>query len=378
MGFTLEERERRYRVVRENMKKEGLDALIVFGGTGVGGRWNGNFTYLSNYPLIFSTALIYFPLEGAPAMFLPGENQLLDARRAGWVEDLRLSEHNVADLCRYLKSSKKTALKVGVSSLDALPVNSFQELQEQLPKCRFVEGSSAVFPARIVKSAEEIDMARRGARVGDKGWERALQVIKPGLSELQLMAEVEAVMTQEGADAFFDMLSAGRPDGEEDLFSGFVIPPTSRTFRDGDLVLLEITPRVGGYWNQIVRLVSLGEPPEYIARAHKACLEAKQRALEHLKPGEGFAAMAHAASDVLKEHGYSMKEAGSGHFAGLDLSESPMTLDSKVILEPGMLVTLHPMVPTGEWRQMFIGETYVVTPDGHEMLNHCKEEIIII
>ena len=97
-----------------------------------------------------------------------------------------------------------------------------------------------------------------------------------------------------------------------------------------------------------------------------------------MKPGESFAAMARATQDVLKKYEYPMKGAGSGHFAGLDLSEGLMVPESKTVLEPGMTVTLHPMVPTGDWRQLFVGETYVVTPDGHEAVNHCKEEIHIV
>ncbi len=378
MGFTLEERDRRYRAVRANMEREGLDALIVFGNTGVGGQWNGNFTYLSNYCLIFATAVIFFPLEGEPAAFIPGENQLLDARRAGWIEDMRLSGKPVGDLCALVKSINSRGGRIGVSSLAAFPAVAAEEIHSELPGVEFVEASSVVFDAREAKSEEELEAARRGARVADLGWKRSIKVLRPGLSELEWRAELERVMTAEGADGYFNMLGAGRSDGEEDVFRGFVVPPTERKFREGDLALLEITPRVDGYWNQVVRLVSFGDPPGAIREAHDACLDAKRCALEQIRPGETFTSVAEAIGGALERHGYAMKGVGSAHTTGLDLSESIMNLDNKRKIEAGLLLTVHPMTATGDWRQLFVGESYFLHSDRLEMLNHCSEEIAVL
>ena len=144
------------------------------------------------------------------------------------------------------------------------------------------------------------------------------------------------------------------------------------------MALLEITPRVEGYWNQVVRLVSLGEPPEDIPKAHDACLAAKRSALERLKPGETFTAVAEAIGGTLEKHGYSMKGVGSVHTTGLDLSESTMNLDNERKIEPGLLVTVHPMMATGDWRQLFVGESYFLHEDRLERLNHCDEEIAVL
>ena len=378
MGFTLEERDRRYRAVRANMEREGLDALIVFGNTGVGGQWNGNFTYLSNYCLIFATAVIFFPLEGEPAAFIPGENQLLDARRAGWIEDMRLSGKPVGDLCAHVKSINSRGGRIGVSSLAAFPAVAAEEIHSELPGVEFVEASSVVFDAREAKSEEELEAARRGARVADLGWKRSIKVLRPGLSELEWRAELERVMTAEGADGYFNMLGAGRSDGEEDVFRGFVVPPTERKFREGDLALLEITPRVDGYWNQVVRLVSFGDPPGAIREAHDACLDAKRCALEQIRPGETFTSVAEAIGGALERLGYAMKGVGSAHTTGLDLSESIMNLDNKRKIEAGLLLTVHPMTATGDWRQLFVGESYFLHSDRLEMLNHCSEVIAVL
>ena len=371
MRFTVKEKERRFEAVRSRMRAAGLDVLLVFGSTSVGGQWNGNFTYLSDYSLIFATAIIVFPLEGSPAMFVPGENQWLDAKRASWLEDTRLSGRPIADACQHLRALHPAVSKVGVSSLDALPAGAFGHLKEQFPKAAFLEATPAVVSARGAKSGEELDVARRGAQVADAGWARGLEVIRTGMTERRLFAEMEAAMTAEGASGYFDMLGAGRGEGGEDPFRGFVVPPTNRAFGKGDLVLLEITPRVGGYWNQIVRLVSFGKPPASVQKAHDACIEAKHAALKHMRPGEPLAEMSRAAQKVLERHGYAMKDFGCVHTTGLDLSELIIMTTTEGHVEPGMLITLHPMISTGDWRQLFVGETYAVTQNGYEALNRC-------
>lgn len=378
LRFTVEERDRRFEAVRSKMRTEGLDALVVFGSTSVGGQWNGNFTYLSNYSLIFATAILTFPLEGDPVLFVPGENQWLDARRSSWLEDIRLSGRAMADACQHLRRLPQAAASIGVSSLDALPAGAFAHLKEQFPEAAFAEATQALLSARRAKSAEEMEAARWGARVADAGWARGLEVIRAGMSERQLFAEMEMVMTSEGAGGYFDMLGAGRGEEAEDPFRGFVVPPAARMFREGDLALLEITPRVAGYWNQIVRLVSFGPPPASVQKAHYACIEAKHAALERMRPGEPLAGMSRAAQKALERHGYAMKDFGSIHTTGLDLSEQIIMTTTEGLIEPGMLITLHPMISIGDWRQLFVGETYAVTGNGHEMLNHCDEGVAVV
>ncbi len=376
MPLGLTERDRRYDLVRRNMAAENLDALILFGRTGVGVRWGGDFSYLSGYQMIFSIALLYFPLEAEPILFVPGENQYLGAERAGWIGDLRLSSNPAGDLIAEVKNAAPR--KIGISSLDALPAAVWKELQEGLGGTEWAEASSAVFSAREAKSGEEKAAARLGGEVADRGWARALEVLRAGMSERELFADIENVMSALGAHEYFDMLGAGRAEGDEDLFRGFVVPPTDRRFQAGDLALFELTPRVEGYWNQIVRLVSFGEPPEYIKKAHAACLDAKHKGLEKLRPGARFREVARAVGEGLEAHGFAMKGVGSVHTTGLDLSETLMNLESDREIEPGLLVTIHPMTNIGEWRQLFVGETYFVGEKGPEPMNRCSEEIAII
>ena len=87
---------------------------------------------------------------------------------------------------------------------------------------------------------------------------------------------------------------------------------------------------------------------------------------------------AEAISGALERHGYAMKGLGSAHTTGLDLSESIMNLGNERKSEAGLLITVHPMTATGEWRQLFVGESYFLHSGRLEILNHCSEEIVVL
>ncbi len=377
MEFTLRERDRRYKAVRSNMEKVGLDALIVYGITGLSGQWKGNFVYLTNRCLLSADGLMFFPLDRDPTIFVSGDNQYLEAKRGQWVHDIRMTRQPVADLCALISSHKSARGKIGVSSFAGLPVRIADQLRSQLPGAEFVDALELILAVREIKSDEELLVARRGAEVADAGVRHLLEVLRPGATEFKWKAELESVMTACGADGGFNTIAAGRAEGEHDAFRGFVVAPTERKFAKGDLVLMEISPRVNGYYNQLVRLISFGEPPEYIRKAHAACVAAKHSALDKLKPGETLANVAKAVQEKLLEHGYATRGI-QAHTLGLDLSESIITPENQKKVEQGFLVTVHPMVATGDWRQLFVGETYFVHKDGVEALNKIDEAILVV
>ena len=159
---------------------------------------------------------------------------------------------------------------------------------------------------------------------------------------------------------------------------GYVIPQTDRPIKQGDAVLLEISPRVRGYWNQIVRVLALGEAEKWLVDAHQVVREARDASLEHMKPGEPMVGMVTAMNDVFEKHGYEVWPYGLVHLTGLDLTDYMITPLSEGELEPGMVVTTHPMFNLGPNRQIFWGETYLVTDDGHEPLNTSTDELVCL
>ena len=79
--------------------------------------------------------------------------------------------------------------------------------------------------------------------------------------------------------------------------------------------------------------------------------------------------------EVFKKRGFEVWPYGLVHITGLDLTDYMITPKSEGDLEPGMVVTVHPMYNLGPDRQIFWGETYVVTENGFDPLNCCSDEL---
>lgn len=379
MELSLEERDRRYRAVRDAMGRAGLGAIWLQANHGLGGHHNGNFTYLTNYRPFFGSSVLLFPLDGEPYLFTQGENRAIVARRAGWIQEVQAAGVPAEAALLHWKERPPPGGRVGVSSLDNLPAPVWSRLREGLPELSWVEAGPLVFTLRLRKSAAEVALARQSAGLSDDAWAAARQALRPGVSEAALVAAIEGTTRAGGSEDSFHMVAAGRVEETGGIpYTGRVVPPTLRPMERGECVLLEISPRVGGYWNQIVRLFCLGPPPRVLVEAHRVCLDAKARALEAIRPGVALSEIMKAIHRVAGRAGLTAKPPGCAHLIGLDLGETTITEETTMLAEPGMLVTLHPMLDLGTGRQLFAGETYLVMDAGCERLNRCPDEIVTL
>ncbi len=370
----VSEKDLRLSAIRGAMEKSNLDALIVLGTTGVGIPMNGNYAYVSRHVPMYASSLALLQYDGDVVLFVPGENQYLEAKAESWIDDVRLARVPVLDLCAYIETNLSPMSKIGISSFSAMPAADVATLRNKFPGVEFVDGAGIILDCRAIKSAYEQEVLRRCTEIADAGLTRSIEFLHPGVSEFEWKAEIEKVMTIAGADGGFNMISVGPPE----LFGGYVVSPTSKVFSDGDLALLEISPRVEGYYSQIVRLVSFGPVNPDIARAHEACVEAKKAALAVLLPGTPFTKVSKAMKNTLDQHGYTMKDIAGAHTIGLDLSELIITLNNPGVVEVGMVVTVHPMASLPGGRQLFVGDTVLIGSSGPEFLGEVRDDIIVL
>jgi Xaa-Pro aminopeptidase len=146
----------------------------------------------------------------------------------------------------------------------------------------------------------------------------------------------------------------------------------------GEALLLEISPRVDGYWNQIGRILTIGTPAEWLREAYEVVRVARDECLKHLRPGGEMAAMITTMLGVIESHGNKMWHYGLAHITGLDLTDYMITPESTGRFAAGMVITVHPMLQLGADKQIFWGETYLVTPDGYEPLNRAPDDLVAV
>ena len=215
-------------------------------------------------------------------------------------------------------------------------------------------------PARAIKDPDELEAIRATLRVADAGQAAARASFRAGATELELWAETRAAMEQ-AAGARVPVLADFVTGPRTAEVGG---PPSERRVEPGDLLLVDLVPRVGAYWGDSCATVALGDPPEPAKRAHATALEALEAAKAAIRPGVTGDEIDRAAREIAGSYPHH-----TGHGLGLALHEEPRIIPgSQRVLEPGMVVALEPGAYGDGWG-VRTEQVVLVTDSGHELLS---------
>jgi Xaa-Pro dipeptidase len=225
------------------------------------------------------------------------------------------------------------------------------------------------------KSPAEMDALRRAAALADEGYAVFREAARVGRPEYALVAEVEAFFRSRSCPENFQILGCG---GRE--VRG-MHPPTDRPLTSGDLVTTELTPCVEGYYAQICRTLVLGTPSEAQLHAFSVYGEALAAGIEAVRPGATAGNVARAQNEVFRRHGlgeYVTSEYTRvrGHGLGLYVDGRPAVLeDVDLVLEPEMVLVVHPNTYHPEVGYLVHGDSVRVTAGGCEVLTHTPRRL---
>ena len=231
-------------------------------------------------------------------------------------------------------------------------------------------------PLRQVKDADEIALIRRACRIADEGFAHIIRVIQPGMTELEVAAELEHSMRMHGSErpAFQTIIASG---ARGSLPHGVA---SDQVIARGDLVTMDFGAVCGGYHSDITRTICVGHADARQRDVYNAVLAAQQRALAALRPGVTGIKVDRIARDVLAE--YDLEQYfghGLGHSLGLEIHEEPrLSKAGKNMMQPNMLITDEPGVYIPGWGGIRIEDTVLITADGAEPLTHAPKEFIEI
>jgi Xaa-Pro dipeptidase len=216
--------------------------------------------------------------------------------------------------------------------------------------------------ARAVKDADELEAIRAAVRVADVGQRAAREGLAAGREELELWNETRLAMEHEAGGRI--PLVADFVTGERTADVGG--SPGRHVAAEGELLLVDLVPRLNGYWADSCATVACGEPSPRAIEAHAAAREALERALQLVRPGARAADIDAAARAAVGGDGYPHH---TGHGLGTAFHEEPRIVPgSERILEPAMVVALEP----GVYRDGFgvrVEQVVVVTEEGYELLS---------
>ena len=151
--------------------------------------------------------------------------------------------------------------------------------------CEVVDGSDLVAKARKIKSPAELVMARKAAAIGDIGMRAALDKIQPGMTELEVYAEIIYAMAKAGGEnpaVTLPVVSGTKSACFHAMASRKVIMP-------GDIVNIDICGVFNRYHSDVCRTVSIGEPDKEVADTIANVTGALEVAAGLIKPGYSIA-----------------------------------------------------------------------------------------
>jgi Xaa-Pro aminopeptidase len=237
---------------------------------------------------------------------------------------------------------RRTALRVSYDPSHTTVSAQHELFRAAGPRVRWQDEQGWVEALRVIKSDSELDQMRQAARLISDVFEQVLKEIKPGVSELDLAAEVDFLMRKFGAEGpSFETIVASGPRA--------ALPharPTSKRLRRNELVVLDLGAILRHYCSDMTRTVYLGKAPKRVKTWYKAVLEAQAAGIAALGAGVEAGEPDLAARQVLDSYGLGKYFVHStGHGLGIEVHEDPrLAAGQKRLLEAGMVVTVEPGV----------------------------------
>ncbi|ATG51216.1 creatininase [Brachybacterium vulturis] len=353
LTFSDAEFERRLGGLRRIMAEKDLDAVILTSYQGIKYYSDFLFTYFGrNYGMVVTaddTCTISANIDaGMPWRTSYGENLVYtDWQRDNFYYALQqaLAQRGVRNPGR-----------LGIED-DTVPQLTRQQLQDTFPGAALVDVSQAAMRQRMLKSDEEIAVIRESARIGDIGGQAIKDAIHAGVKEFEVALAGTQAMTHEIARAFphreirdtWVWFQSGiNTDGAHNW-------ATTREVQEHDILSLNAFPMPTGYYTALERTLFFGEPDAESLRMWNVNVEVHRAGLELIRPGAVCKDIAAALNEIYigygllpnRTFGYGHSFGVLSHYygreAGLELRE-----DIDTVLEPGMVVSMEPMITVPE------------------------------
>ena len=236
---------------------------------------------------------------------------------------------------------------------DHITIDIKEKFDAIFEKSAFKDISKELMKLRMIKSSEEIEIIKNGARIADLGGEEILKNIKEDASEIEISIagrdrmEREIVKTYPEAeymDTWVWFQSGINTDGAHN-------PKTNRKLKKGDILSLNTFPMISGYYTALERTLFLHSVDDDSLKAWEANVKVHKKGLELIRPGVKCSDICNELNELFDDLGYlQYRTFGYGHSfgvlshfygreAGLELRE-----DIDTTLEENMVVSMEPMI----------------------------------
>jgi Xaa-Pro dipeptidase len=241
-------------------------------------------------------------------------------------------------------------------------------------KADFADASQILARLRVIKEAAEVASMRQAVHIAQAALEDCIPLIKIGMSEKELAAELVVQLLRFGSEPElpFSPIVSGGPNSANPHAS-----PTGRKLQNGDLLVIDWGARVNGYVSDITRTFAVGKVTPEFEQIHEIVQQANAAGRAAGGPGVPCAQVDIAAREVIEAAGYGEYFTHrTGHGIGMEGHEEPyMRSDNLQILEPGMAYTVEPGIYLPGRNGVRIEDDMVITETGVESLSDLPRDL---
>lgn len=279
----------------------------------------------------------------------------------------------------YFKCINEAIADFGITALgyeeDYLTVAEFMGYEKNL-NAKLVPFHKEISAFRAVKEPWELDLMRKAQAITDRAFAEVLCCIRPGLTELELQAELIYCMYKNGGTGLaFDPIVVSGPNTS--LPHGVA---GERVIQPGDFVTMDFGASYMGYCSDMTRTVAVGYATEEMKQVYEIVRKAQEAAIAVTKAGVAGKEIDGAARKVITDAGYGDYFGhGYGHSLGLEIHESPnLNTRNEDPIPAGAVCSAEPGIYLPGKFGVRIEDVTIITEDGTIDMTASPKNLIIV
>ena len=340
-------------------------------------------------------SVLFIPREGSPILMV--QKALERAQRESPLETIvRIKNHS--HTVQILRDFGINILEAAGLEIDVLPVKIYFGYMKNFPKCRWLDISGEIRRLRMIKSTYEIDQIRRAAVILNKGFTEIGELMREGMTELEIDGWLALIARREGHMGILrmrgwnqEMMHAHVLSGENGSEISYLNSPHggtgntpamaqgagNRRIKRNEPIGIDYGIAVNGYTGDQFRTFVIGNLSKTLEKAHDCSRNIHRLLVKEIKPGVCCADIYNLAVEEASNKGYGDFFMGHGeghvkfvgHGIGLEIDEYPIiTPRSKDKMQVGMVVAIEPKFVFPGKGVVGLEDDYLITPSGLERL----------
>lgn len=347
--------------LRSQCRKHNLDGVIVTHADHV--RYLTGFTG--------SNGLL--ALCGSTADFLTDSRYTIQARQEVSGARVTTVVGGLIDSLKAVPSLGGKNHRFGINA-EYLTLANMDRMRKALPEALLVSSDYLFAELGWVKDKEEIANIRKAVTISDEAFRRILPLIKPGVGENELAAEMEYQMIMLGSEKpAFETIVASGPRSA--MPHGIA---SHRKVRQGEFITFDFGATINGYVSDITRTVVVGKASPRHKHIYNWVLKAQMAGIRKIRAGVMAREVDKACRTIINRSGHGKTFGhGTGHGIGFFIHVGPrLSALSNDKLLSNNVITVEPGIYITGWGGVRIEDDVLVTPKGGEVLNRAEKKLL--